>query len=369
MIRRASLAAIAMTLLAGCAEDFAAADDDALAWTEVAVAQFEGDGETASITLPAGQPLAALALRATTEPGVCFQLSEVVDGEGRAAVDGRSAGAFCRDCALRASVAVEAGVFVLPSEPGRLAPETGLSLRFARVDCLTLTPLTSPDDRPTLRLDALPVDAIPERATIDLRFHIADSSILFGDDDRQRELLAHLEQELAAGGLTPRLVETRELDALPTSLRFHAGDSSELAAVLADAPPAADTTLDVVFGGCLLYDDPIFGPPAPLNGFTPRIPGGAGPADAVFMPGLDCFAAAAGPVDLPVRAQARTLAHEIGHYLGLYHAVEADGLADPLDDTDLDNIMNPRTELPTAVGFSASQGRLMRMHPAARRDE
>jgi hypothetical protein len=365
MIRPTVLAGLAMTALLGCTPE---EDDDApaSAWLDVGVTQFAGDGETDRLTIPAQQPLAALALRATAAPGVCFQLSSVVDGEGRAALDGRSAGAFCRDCELRTSVAVEAGVFVLASEAGRFAPGTGLSLRFARVDCLTLTPLTAPEDRPTLRVEALPIEAVPERATIDLRFHVADSSILSGDADRQRELVALLEQELAPSGITPRLVDTRELDALPTSLRFHAGDPTDLAAALADAPPGDGTTLDVVFGGCLLYDDPIFGPPGAVNGFTPRIPGGLGPADGVFMPGLDCFAEGAGPLDFPVRAQARVLAHEIGHYLGLYHAVEADGLADRLDDTGPDNLMHPRTDLAGSIGFSPSQGRVMLLHAAAR---
>ncbi|MCY1005068.1 hypothetical protein OV079_05680 [Nannocystis pusilla] len=373
MSRPVELAKVTLAaLLAGCAEADLAVDEDgalASAWLEVGATQFEGDGESGRVTIAAQAPLAALALRITTAPGVCFQLSGAVDGAGRTVIDGRSAGSFCRDCELRTSVAVEAGVFVLPVESGRFAPDTGASLRFARVDCQTLTPLSTPDDRPPLRIDAQPVEVVPERATIDLRFHVADSSILFGDDDRQRELIALLEQELAASGVAPRLVESRELEEIPATLRFHAGDVSELAAAFAGAPPKDETTVDVVFGGCLLYDDPVFGPPRAVNGFTPRIPGGAGPADGVFMPGLDCFAEGAGPVDIPLGAQARVLAHELGHYLGLYHAVEADGLADPLDDTDADNIMNPRTELAGSLGFSPSQGRVMRTHPAVRAAE
>ena len=378
MSPRAPLAVVALAaLLAGCASppddgaDGAEGEGGeggppASAWVEVGVTQFQDDGETGSVAIPAQAPCAAVALRAATAPGVCFQLSSAVDGEGRAVVDGRSAGPFCRDCALRASVAVEAGVFVLPAEAGRFEPESGLSLRFARVDCTTLTPLTAPQDRPALRVAAQPIEAVPEVATIDLRFLIADSSILSGDEPRRGELLEHLGEELASGGLVPRLVETLDLDALPATLRFHAGDVAELAAAIAEAPPRAETTVDVVFGGCLLHDDPIFGPPGALDGFTPRVPGGAGPADAVFLPGLDCFAEGSGPVDLPVRAQARVLAHELGHHLGLYHAVEEDGLTDQLDDTGPDNIMYSNPGQATATGFSPSQGRVMRMHPSAR---
>lgn len=368
MSRRAATPGVVLTaLLAGCAPpEFDDQGAAASAWVEVGAAQFAGDGETPSLAIAALAPGAALALRVTTDPGVCFQLSSVVDGEGHAAVAGRSAGAYCRDCALRSSVAVEAGVFMLPFAAAGLAPETGLSLRFARVDCLTLTPSAAPRERPTLRVEAQAVDAAPALASIDLRFHVAESSILFGDEDRQQALLAHLEQALAPGGLSPRLVAVHELAEMPAELGFHAGDHAALAAVLAQVPPRAETTVDVVFGGCLLYDDPIFGPPAAVHGFTPRIPGGAGPADGVFMPGLDCFAQAAGPDEVPVHLQARVLAHELGHYLGLYHVIEADGLADQLEDTGPDNIMHPNPQLAAAVGFSPAQGRLMRMHPAVR---
>lgn len=367
-LHTAFVGAALTALLAGCSSPDVDGESGGLtsAWVEVGATQFQSHGETGNVAIPSQEPCAAIALRATTAPGVCFQLSSVVDGEGRAVVNGRSAGAFCRTCDMRTSVAASAGVFILPVEAGRFEPETGLSIRFARVDCMTLTPLAAPEDLPTLRVLAQPIEAVPELATIDLRFHIAKSSILFGDEDRQQELVATLGQELASGGLIPRLVETHDLDALPANIRFHAGDPAALAAGIAKAPPRAETTLDVVFGGCLLYDDPIFGPPSAVNGFTPRIPGGAGPADAVFMPGLNCFAEGSGPVDLPVGAQARILAHEIGHYLGLYHAVEEDGLTDQLDDTDTDNIMHPNPALATAVGFSPSQGRVMRMHPAAR---
>lgn len=373
---KASAGAALAGMLAGCSAYLEDDPDDAPSgssdetgpshWVDVDDTQFASDGESHRVSVPAQEFAAAVAVRATTTPGVCFQLSAVVDGEGRTALDGRSPGAFCRDCELRTSVAVGAGVFVLPAEAGRLAPETGLALRFARINCTTLTPLNSPGDRPPLRVAARPIEAVPDHATIELRFHVAASSILFGDEPRQALLVAALAQQLAPAGITPRVVETRELDAMPAELRFHAGDPGALAAVIASLPPRDETIIDVVFGGCLLYDDPIFGPPRVVDGFTPRIPGGAGPADGVFMPGLDCFAEGAGPVDVPAAVQARVLAHELGHYLGLYHAVEQDGLTDPFPDTGTDNLMHFNPQLATSAGLTPSQGRVMRMHVAAR---
>lgn len=366
--RAALLGAILTALLAGCAFDAhdvnGTSEPFTSAWVEVAAAPFGGNGETGALAIPAQDPNVALAVRVSTAPGTCFQLSSAVDGAGRVVVAGRSAGAFCKDCQLRTSVAATAGVFMLPTEVGRFEPWTGLSLQFGRINCTTLTPLLNPQDQPMLQLAMQSIDVTPASATIDLRFHLAESSALFGDDGRQRELLAHLAQELSTSGIEPRLVETRILDALPTTISFHAGDPTALAAVLADAPPKAETTIDVVLGGCLLYDDPIFGPAKAVDGFTPRIPGGAGPADAVFLPELDCFTKS--PLNLPLPVQARILAHEIGHYLGLYHSVEKDGGIDQFDDTDQDNIMNSNPQQANALGFSQSQGRMMRMHPAVR---
>ncbi len=357
------LAAAALTgLFVGCDADVDG-PDVASAWVEVATTRFASDGESELVTLPAQGQVAALALRVTTDPGVCFQLSALVDGGGATRVEGRSSGPFCRDCELRFSVALESGVFVLPADAVALAGE-GVSLRFGQVDCETLTPLHDLDNRPPLRIDVQAIAA--EHEIIDLRFLVAADSILAGDSARQQAILAALTDELASAGLTPRLVAVVDLDAPAEDIRFHAGDHAALADLVQDVPARAESTIDVVFAGCLLYDDPIFGPARPLEGYTPRIPGGAGPADGVFMPGRDCLAIGPGQLDLPVEAQAHVLAHELGHYLGLYHAVEADGLLDQLDDTDANNIMHYRPGLATSLGFSSTQARVMQTHPAAR---
>lgn len=377
MSSRAALAsAMLPALLLGCALDANDGNDVndvngasgpfTSAWVEVGAAQFGSDGETSAVAIAVQDPSVALALRASTTPGMCFQLSSAVDGLSRSAVAGRSAGAFCEDCELRTSVAATAGVFMVPTDVGRFEPWTGVSLQFAQVDCTTLTPVIAPKDRPFLHLAMQSIPTASALATIDLRFHIARSSLLFGDDNRQQELVAHLTEALSTSGIEPRLIDSRTLETLPTTITFHAGDPTALAAVLANAPPKAETTIDVVFGGCLLYDDPIFGPPKAVNGFTPRIPGGAGPADAVFVPGLDCFKENPDLLNLPISAQARILAHELGHYLGLYHTVEKDGGTDQLDDTDQDNIMFSNPQQANAIGFSPAQGRVMRMHPAVR---
>ncbi len=362
--------ALALSLLAlGC--DASPEGEARSSWVELELTRFQEDGESERVIvpeqLPEQGPLDAVALRVRTDPEACFQLSAAVDGRGHAAVSERSAGPYCRECELRSSTVTGAGVFVLPAATGPLDPASGLSLRFALLDCLTLTPIAAPERPPPLQVEAQAIVA-PAAAELELRFIIGPDSILFNNTPRFEELEAALEEELVSAEITPVIVDIREVETLPAEHRVHAGDPSALARALetASLPPKAETTVDVIFGGCLEYDDPFFGPPRALDGYTPRIPGGAGPGDAVFMPGLDCSTADARVLDVSAAAQARVLAHELGHYLGLYHSVEADGSTDQLDDTGADNVMHHNPTRSAAVGFSPSQGRVMRTHPAVR---
>jgi hypothetical protein len=58
----------------------------------------------------------------------------------------------------------------------------------------------------------------------------------------------------------------------------------------------------------------------------------------------------------------KVMAHEIGHFMGLYHSVESDGTEDNLDDTDENNLMYFQTLSSTAVSLSASQIERMQAH-------
>lgn len=74
------------------------------------------------------------------------------------------------------------------------------------------------------------------------------------------------------------------------------------------------------------------------------------------------------PAAWPAGYLGRLIAHELGHYLGLYHSVEEDGTVDRLDDTGADNVMFWRPASVASPAFSTSQFRVMRRHPAVRWD-
>ena len=87
MNRPTCFAGVALAaMLAGCSSSLEDDPDDA--WVDVDVTQFASDGESERVSIPAQELAAAVAVRATTNAGVCFQLSSIVDGACTMVTDG-----------------------------------------------------------------------------------------------------------------------------------------------------------------------------------------------------------------------------------------------------------------------------------------
>jgi Pregnancy-associated plasma protein-A len=353
---RAAPCLLAVVSIAGCGATVAAPDDSS---TSGASVTFGPEGVTSPVLVPAftGE---ALALHARTQPGTCFALTSLEDESGREWVGSRAAGPFCADCPVRTSLAQGEALFVLARD-GAFSPARGLSLAFGLLRCDTLTPLRTGPVEP-LELSWFPREGLSARGSLQLRFLVSEHSMLKGRADLVSELMSRLQGELDGADLQVQLEEVIALAGVAAEATFSSTELTALEAMLAAVPQRA-STVDVVFAGCLRYDD-LLGPPSAVDGFTPRVVGGAGPASAIFMPGRRCDGFSDAPATFRVEPYARVLAHELGHYLGLYHTVEADGTDDLFTDTTDANIMNHNPSLAAARGFSPAQARQMRLHPS-----
>lgn len=323
---------------------------------------FDAEGMSPLLTLPPFEG-DSVALFVRAEPGTCFALAHLEDTRGERWVDEREPGPYCTRCRVRTAVAVEEALVVLERNEA-FDPSLGLTFRFGRVRCDTLTPLRAPGG--SLQVAALPRATTPTRGTLSVRLRLSEHTTLRDRPERHEALIAAVNEELEDAGLVVELVAVEALDDVPSELTFSTTELDALREVVESGRAAAPSTVDVVVAGCLRFDDPFFGPATPVDGFTPRVGGGAGPADAVFLPGRRCTSFSNEPTDLPIDRQAHVLAHELGHFLGVFHSVEADGEEDDLADTSERNLMHATPGLAIAHGWSASQARRMRAHPWVR---
>lgn len=325
-----------------------------------------------SFTVPwlAGQ--GGVAFRVSGDAGECFQVDSMTDDGGHAYVVPSDYGPFCVTCEQRTSVAVGGGLFVYPSRGGPFAPAGSLHVQLGLRDCASFTSYAC-DTGPAPPLSARTLALPPPRQSgaIGLRALLCPSSVFYpsgGGDAELANLLYQVNALLAPVGLVASYSSVNRLPAgAVCDATFSPSDPSALAALLQQGRGLAEdaATLSVVFAGCLLAEQPVLGARTEPDGYTPRIPGGSGDADAVFVRGSLCDTAGRVSIAWSAAALGRVLAHEVGHYLGLYHTVEADGTLDQLDDTSAvaDNLMYFQPSVASATGLSATQGEIARRHP------
>lgn len=308
-------------------------------WTPLASVTVDSDsGTTSAVEVPLDN--LRRALRVSAQPQGCLRVSSAINiaGEQLIANPAVSDANIWRTAKLH-----QAGLLVLE---GAAAELTHIS--FDAVACDT----SAGGTLPTGVMVESHLSAQPTHPGLKLRLVLSPA------------ISAELDTELLAQLIGVEL----QLDIAITAVQAtadsevvmqHQADFSSLAAILAVLPTKAQDTIDLVIGPCLLQHT-AFGRQQ-LAGFTPRIPGGAGPADGVFVARTNCGFADAAPGT--VNEIARLAAHEIGHYLGLAHPEEADGSEDDLASTNSHNLMHRVPLTATATGLTFEQRERMLAHP------
>ncbi|MBI2377494.1 MAG: hypothetical protein HYV07_26065 [Deltaproteobacteria bacterium] len=293
----------------------------------------------------------------------CLRLEPVVTGTGRTLVETSTAQTgdrpTCDACSERVYSSQTYGLFVFPTGWEALPGPDSLRLRARFRDCLLQIPVSRariPALAQELILEWAWEPALPEaqRGTLHVRLALAADVPL---DDLPEVSRAQIRMIFDSAGIdvdfdvVTRLSVGGELDAAgPMQNSWFADAMTRLSAGPRDVRFAP-----VVLASCL---SSAVGP-TPL-GFTSRIPGGISPTNgssAVYVAAACGGQQSLGDLDLGT-----VVAHELGHYLGLYHSDEAEGarLAEPGAE-----IMRARpVGLPSDfLRFSAGQILAARRHP------
>ena len=280
------------------------------------------------------------ALRVSAKPAGCLRVSSAVSRAGEILVGSSSGPAGNR---WRTTPLYQTGLFVLEGAASDLA-----SLSFESVQC----DFGDEGELPLhVEVESL-LSQVPSNPGLRLRLVLSESTKTTLDV----ELLAQqvgLELELEIAVTQVALIEDANL------VMQSQTDFSALAEILAALPQKQEGIIDVVIGPCLAQET-AFGL-LRMTGITPRIPGGAGPADAVFIARAHCDFTGA----LPFSAEefARLTAHELGHYLGLEHTQELNGREDDFPSTNNNNLMHRIPLTANATGLTTEQRERILAHP------
>lgn len=246
------------------------------------------------------------------------------------------------------------GSLIVPNNPGLGAPAAGL-WRFRAIVHKT----------PTTKSASFLLVGKPQGSKangIEIRARIQAGSYWAENKESMNRVLEAAQRMLGSAGLEIRLLSSEEID-FHIRAPIHVPDDMEKIALEKNSRDA----INVYFMGEMAsYNKPI-------NGFSCI----GGPIDVPATYNQPCFAALfankhAG--DIEVEEQGKILAHELGHYLGLFHTKDSgifrlgevfDVLADTPTNVSGSNLMDPgiHDEHPS---ISLLQGQMLRLSPALR---
>lgn len=258
-------------------------------------------------------------------------------------------GQFCLTCLNRGSVAEAASATMVPMAPTlSVAPGGTYSFQiFGYTQTLLggFFPQNTPSGDPvsvSVGWKTAPSAVLPATGIIDLNLHFTGSDGLNAGgapfDTRIKQAMTDFAALYAQAGITIGRVTYRDIDPMFQVIDGYLGPDNDFE-LAARQTQGAEPGVNLIFVRDIV--DSTIGPGAVILGISGGIPGPIGLTgsgrSAVIVDGSP--PAIAGP-----NALGLTMAHEVGHFLGLYHSTEnSQGfqkIHDPIPDTPEDDASN-----------------------------
>lgn len=335
-------------------------------------------GDSESLTIDIGSDVISFSITAQGQTGVYYAVDalrtpddvELVPAGWYQSPFNQGGPIVCLICEVRVASGESAHATQVPNVPELTVTQGTYTFR---VHAFTMTPGSGPFSPPTIEPHAGDVavhvvlrksaSGVPVTGVLNLNLHFTGAQGVTAtsaqSDARILDGLTTLEQAYAAIGVSVGTVTWIDLDsaALQTveSLTGAGNDFEALASMTADSPAGAVN---------LIFVDQIVDASSPLGGIGVilGVSGGIPGPSGVQGTGRSAVIVA---LEEPPGAQGlgHTMAHEVGHYLGLFHSSELFGTHDPIDDTAQNDSSNLMYFSGEGSVLSPDQGTVIRLNP------